>query len=158
MTYTNNNRLDIGDPFPEMTLSLVDGNFLTLPGDLNGNWSVCCRRQLSDFQKRLDDFAQRGITVIGGSIDTREKAHKTKERTKVTYPLVYGLNARVFAQQTGSFFDDKDGYLHSTDFIIDPDGKVADAVYSTGPIGRYTPDECLSLIDYWIKKETKKNR
>ena len=113
---------------------------------------------MSDFQKRLGDFAQRGIAVIGGSIDTREKAHKTKERTKVTYPLVYGLNSRAFSRQTGSFFDEKDGYLHSTDFIIDPDGRVADAVYSTGPIGRYTPDECLGLIDYWIKKEAKKKQ
>ena len=40
MTYTTNNRLDLGDQFPEMTLSLVDGNSLTLPGDLNGNWSI----------------------------------------------------------------------------------------------------------------------
>ncbi len=32
--------LDSGDRFPEMSFSEVQGGSLTLPGDLNGHWSV----------------------------------------------------------------------------------------------------------------------
>ena len=34
------NRLDNGDVFPELTAPGVGGDHVTLPGDLEGKWSV----------------------------------------------------------------------------------------------------------------------
>jgi hypothetical protein len=74
------------------------------------------------------------------------------ERKKLTFPIAYGLDARAFAAATGAFFDDVKGYIHATGFILRPDGKVDEAVYSTGPIGRFVSADVLFLIDYRTKK------
>lgn len=34
------NRLSIGDTFPDVTLNLVDGGTLDLPGGLDGNYKI----------------------------------------------------------------------------------------------------------------------
>ncbi len=40
MARMGNRILDSGDRFPETSFSVVQGGALTLPGDLNGRWSV----------------------------------------------------------------------------------------------------------------------
>ena len=75
------------------------------------------------------------------------------ERKNLTFPIAYGLDARAFAAMTGAFFDDVRGYLHATGFILKPDGKVYEAVYSTGHIGRFVSADALFLIDYRIKQD-----
>ena len=72
----------------------------------------------------------------------------------MTFPVAYGLDARAFAAQTGAFFDDVRGFIHATAFILRPDGKVDQAVYSTGPIGRFTAADALFMIDYRSKKSS----
>jgi len=107
---------------------------------------------LADFQSHISDFDRTKIKVIAASTDTLEDARKSVERKKLTFPIAYGLDARAFAAMTGAFFNDVRGYLQATGFILKPDGKVEQALYSTGPIGRFTPADVLSLIDYRIKK------
>jgi hypothetical protein len=74
------------------------------------------------------------------------------ERKKLTFPIAYGLDARAFAAATGAFFDDVTGYIHAAGFILRPDGIIDEAVYSTGPIGRFTSADALFMIDYRSKK------
>ena len=107
---------------------------------------------MADFQSRISDFDEKKIKVIAASADSLEDARKSVERKKLTFPIAYGLDARAFAAMTGAFFDDVRGFIHATGFILRPDGKVDEAVYSTGPIGRFTPADALSMIDYHIKK------
>ncbi len=107
---------------------------------------------MADFQSRISDFDEKGIKVIAASADSIEDAWKSVERKRLTFPIAYGLDARAFAAMTGAFFDDVRGYLQATGFILRPDGRVEQAVYSTGSIGRFTPADVLSLIDYQIKK------
>ncbi len=58
------------------------------------------------------------------------------------------MDAKEFAGMTGAFFDDQKGFIHATAFIIRPDGTIENAVYSTGPIGRFTATDTIMLIDY----------
>ncbi|MGA3208505.1 MAG: hypothetical protein ABSE05_11865 [Syntrophales bacterium] len=53
---------------------------------------------------------------------------------------------------TGAFFDDVRIFVHATGFILRPDGKVDEAVYSTGPIGRFASVDAPFIIEYRIKK------
>ena len=91
--------------------------------------------------------------VIGASVDTVESAQEIVEQHELTFPLACGLNAREFSAVTGASYDEENSYVHATGFIIRPNGKVAEAVYSTGPIGRHTMSECLLMIDY-LSEET----
>jgi peroxiredoxin len=107
---------------------------------------------LADFQKNISEFEKRNIIIIGASTDTIENAVKTQTDHCLTYTIAFGLDGKEFSSLTGAFYDGKDGYAQGTGIIIGPDGRVADAVYSTGPIGRYTSAECLGMIDYLSKK------
>jgi hypothetical protein len=40
MAQTETTKLDARDPFPHMTLTLVDGSKLILPDDMHGSWSI----------------------------------------------------------------------------------------------------------------------
>jgi peroxiredoxin len=103
---------------------------------------------LADFQERLNEFNEKGIKIIGASVDNLEDAQKMIERNKLTFSMVYGMDAKEFAGMTGAFFDDRKGYIHATAFIIKPDGAIGDVVYSTGPIGRLAASDTLRLIEF----------
>ena len=90
--------------------------------------------------------------MIGASVDTLENAQKTLARHKLTFPLAYGVNAKEVSSLTGAFYDAEKGYLHATGFLIQPDGRVAVAVYSTGGIGRFMAADCLGMIDHLSKR------
>lgn len=109
---------------------------------------------MPDFEKYMDEFNKRNIQVIAASTDALEHARETVDRYKLSFRVVYGLNAKEVSSRTGAFYDEKDGYLHATGYIINPEGKVVNGVYSTMAIGRLVPKDSLSLIDYLIKKAT----
>lgn len=115
-----------------------------------------CRQQLADFQKNIAEFEKRDIRIMGVSIDPASEAEKTKARYKLTIPLAYGVDAVEFSRLTGTFYNPENLYLDGAGFLIDPTGTVRGAVYSTGPIGRYTPRECWGMIDYFNKKDAAK--
>ena len=106
---------------------------------------------MADFQQHLAEFTARGVKIVGASVDGEDEAKKTIERTKLTFPIAYGMDAKNFSAQTGAFFEPEKGYLHAAGFILAPDGKVAAAVYSTGPVGRYVAADCLGLVEYFKK-------
>jgi alkyl hydroperoxide reductase subunit AhpC len=103
---------------------------------------------LLDFQKSLKEFEKRNIQVIALSSDPWEKAIETVERYKIAFRVGYGLDAREVSALTGAFYDEKEGYVHATGFIIDPEGRVVNAVYSTRSIGRLVAKDCLDYIGH----------
>ena len=107
---------------------------------------------MADFQSRLSDYETRHIKIIAISADSLVNATKTVEKLRLTYPVGYGLDAHAFASMTGAFFDEANGFTHATGFILRPDNRIDEAVYSTGPIGRITAADALSMIDYRSKK------
>lgn len=101
---------------------------------------------MADFQARLPAFTSRDILVLGASVDGLEEAKQTVERHGLTFPVAYGLQAAEWAERCGVFFNPERGFLQAAGFVLRPDGRVGAAVYSTGPVGRYSPADCLSLI------------
>ncbi len=99
-----------------------------------------------DFQKNIRDFEKRNIQVIAASADTWDEALGTVERYKITFRIGYGLNPREISALTGAFYNEKERYLHATGFIIGPDGKIEDAVYSSRSVGRLVAKDCLEFI------------
>lgn len=57
------------------------------------------------------------------------------------------LDGIEVARKLGAFYSSAKNYLHATAFILNPEGMVEEAVYSTGPIGRFTSTDCLALLD-----------
>ena len=49
---------------------------------------------------------------------------------------------------TGAFINEDPAYLQATGFILNPEGRILTAVYSTGAIGRLVPDDVAGLVRY----------
>ncbi len=106
---------------------------------------------MADFQGELTEFDQRDVAVIAGSVDTLEHAKETISKLGLTFRVAFGLNAIEFSAATGAFFKRQKSYLHATAFLLNPDGVVSNAIYSTGSIGRLTPADALRLIDHFTQ-------
>jgi len=101
---------------------------------------------LADYQTWLQEFKQLGVAVIAASVDTLEEARKTVDTQRLTFPVGYGLDYRDISRQTGAFIEHERKILHATGFLLKPDLKIHIAAYSTGPIGRLTPNDVTSLV------------
>jgi len=108
---------------------------------------------LLDFEKSIEEFRKRNVQVIAASVDTIEHARETVQKYNISFRVGYGLNAKEVSSKIGAFYDEKDGYLHSTGFVINPEGKIVNGVYSTMAIGRLVAKDCIGLIDHFTKKQ-----
>jgi len=85
--------------------------------------------------------------VVAASVDPREDAEKIVADQKITYPIGYGLDPEEIVKATGAFYDaeDEEPYLHATAYVVDPEGVIQNALYSTGSLGRFTADDALRV-------------
>ncbi len=94
----------------------------------------------------MKDFEKKNIRVMAASADPWEKAIQTAEAYKLTFIIGYGLDPAEVSALTGAFYSARENHLHATGFIIGPDRKVEDAVYSSRSVGRLVAKDCLEFI------------
>ena len=147
-----------GDPFPRLPITAAGGARLTIPDAFADNfgvvlffrssWCPYCNAQLRAFERAGQVLADNGIRVVALSVDDQETSAALVEKHKLTFPVGYGADARAVAGLTGAFVNPDPVYLQSTDFVLDPGGKVIVSVYSSGAIGRLVPDDVVGLVRY----------
>ena len=152
--------LNDGDPFPPLSLAAVGGGRISLPDDLAGSWSVVliyrgswcpyCNAQLAAFARAAGTFAELGIRIVALSADDATAAAALAGKLGRDVPVGYDADADAIAAATGAYVNDAPKYLHSTGFVLDPEGRVRLAVYSTGAIGRLVPEDVVGLVRYLI--------
>ena len=149
-------RLAPGDPAPDFTLPDAEGNEVTLSA-LRGKQVIIyfypaamtpgCTKQACDFRDSKADLSQAGFAVLGISPDTPAKLAKFRDRDGLTFPLLSDPDRKVL-QAYGAYgekmmYGKKSvGVIRST-FVIDADGKVAQAYYgvkATGHVDRLLRD------------------
>ncbi len=86
------------------------------------------------------------------SVDKEEDARTMVERHNVGFPVVYGLDVRKEAEKIGAYFDSEGGYFQPANFIL-RNGRVFNATYSSGPLGRLQAQHILMLVDHFRKEE-----
>jgi peroxiredoxin len=150
--------LNPGDPFPRLTISTTDGQTLTIPDGLAGDfgvvlfyrgaWCPYCNAQLRAFERAHQALADAGIRVAALSVDDKETTAALVAKHKLTFPVGYGAVAPAVASATGAFVNPDPMYLQSTGFVLDPAGNVVVSVYSSGAIGRLVPEDVIGLVRY----------
>ena len=63
----------------------------------------------------------------------------------------YGLDNKAISELTGCFYEEKRSILHSTGYLVKPDGTVAVGAYSSGPIGRLVWQDVHAVVQYMKK-------
>jgi thioredoxin-dependent peroxiredoxin len=146
------NRLAPGDPAPDFTLPDADGHQVSL-SSFRGQRVIVyfypaaltpgCTKQACDFRDNLADLNRAGIAVLGISPDQPAKLAKFRDKEGLTFPLLSDPDHAVL-EAYGAYGEKKlygktvVGVIRST-FVIDPDGKVAMAMYAvkaTGHVAR----------------------
>jgi peroxiredoxin len=107
---------------------------------------------LADFETKAKSFGDAGIRLLAASVDSEEDTRNLARSLQLSYPLGYGLSVEEVGALTGAYYEPAKKYLQATGFILKPDGTVAAAVYSTGPIGRYTASDALDIATSLAKK------
>ena len=114
------------------------------------DFTFVCPSELIAFDHRLKEFQDRGINVIGCSIDSQFShfAWKSTEVNQggigqVRYPLVADLNKQI-SKDYDVLLDA--GVALRGSFLIDADGTVRHAVINDLPLGRNI-DEMIRMVD-----------
>ena len=145
-------RLEPGDVAPEFTLADDAGGTVSL-ASLRGQRVIVyfypaamtpgCTKQACDFRDSLESLSKAGFAVVGISPDKPEKLAKFREKEGLTFPLLSDPDHAVEIAY-GAYGEKKlygktvVGVIRST-FVIDPDGKIAKAMYAvkaTGHVAR----------------------
>jgi peroxiredoxin len=151
-------RFNNGDTFPSLALDTVGEGTLTITGRLagsygvvlmyRGSWCPYCNSQLSAFARAKEKLDGLGIKIIALSVDQKADAIALVEKHRLNFPVGYGVDADRIAAATGAYVNDSPRYLQSTGFVLDPEGRVITAVYSTGAIGRLVPEDVIGFVSY----------
>ncbi|WP_263832234.1 peroxiredoxin [Sulfurospirillum oryzae] len=114
------------------------------------DFTFVCPSEIIAFDKRLEEFKNRGINVIGVSIDSQFSHFAWKNTPvnqggigQVRFPLVADLSKKI-ARDYDVLLNESVALRGS--FLIDKDGTVRHAVINDLPLGRNI-DEMLRMID-----------
>jgi peroxiredoxin len=150
--------LNTGDQFPALSLTPPAGETLILPDALaggfgvvlfnRGSWCPYCNAQLRAFQRAADRLTEVGVKVVSLSVDDEATTRKLIAEHGLTFPVGHSADARAIAAATGAFINEDPLFLQSTGFVLNPAGRIAVSVYSSGAIGRLVPDDVAGLIGY----------
>src|SRR5258708_39144540 len=156
--------LSNGEHFPTITASRVGGGEISIPEDLAGRWAVLlfyrghwcpyCRQQLLDFQRARAQLNELGAEIVALSVDSLEQAQQTVERHRLTFPVLYGLDAPEAAAAIRASINEPPPYLPATQFVLRPNGTLAISVYSSSAIGRLVAADTINYLKYLQKTQS----
>ena len=117
------------------------------------DFTFVCPSEIIAFSKRVKDFQERGVQVIGCSIDSqfahfawRETAVEMGGIGRVEFPMVADLSKQI-ARDYDVLLNEEVALRGS--FLIDSDGTVRHAVINDLPLGRNI-DEMIRMVDTMI--------
>src|SRR5215469_17921863 len=150
--------LQNGQVFPALDVAAVGGGTINIPQALRGYygvvliyrgaWCPYCQAQLGAFQRASAKLAEAGVKVVALSVDDEATTRGTIEKFKLSFLVGHSADADKVASITGAYTNESPHYLQSTGFLLAPDGKILNAVYSSGPIGRLIAEDVIGMVAY----------
>ncbi len=114
------------------------------------DFTFVCPSEIIAFSHRTKEFTQRGINIIGCSVDS-QYSHFAWRETPVEKGGIGRINFPLVADLTKQIARDYDVLLNDSvalrgSFLIDKDGTIRHAVINDLPLGRNV-DEMLRMVD-----------
>ena len=157
-----NNRLNKGDPFPAIALNSSSAEVLTVLDNglsdyqiilfFRGHWWFYCRRLLADYEEHFAEFIALNTGIIAASADSMVKAKEVAEQ--LSFPVAYGVTEQQ-SIELGAWWENKQGFIQPSEFIIDKQGVIISSTYSSSPIGRTLPEDALSWLRFLESRKDK---
>ena len=101
-----------------------------------------------DFDTSAALLKNLGITVVAASTDSVADTASLAEGLRLRYvKMLAELDGPAVAAATGAGLQTGEkAFLHATSFILDPEGRIVNSAYSSGPIGRFSAQDTLKKI------------
>ncbi len=125
--------LQPGTPAPDFALPAADGTIVRL-SELRGSpvalvfypldWSPGCSVQLELYQQEYEEFASRGIRLLGISVDSIYSHGAWAAVRGIRYPLLSDFQPRGETARAYDVWRDTDGFSERAVFLIDADGVI----------------------------------
>jgi peroxiredoxin len=100
---------------------------------------------LAGFEFWKAQLAAAGAQVVAASVDPIDKAKDLA--AGLSFPVGYGVT-RAQADQLGSWWEERRGIVQPSEFIVGPGGKILNATYSSGPLGRIEATDVVRMINF----------
>ncbi len=154
--------LQNGQTFPTFDVPTIGDGTISIPQSLRGSygvvliyrgaWCPYCKAQLAGFQRASEKLAEAGIKVVALSVDDEATTVGTIEKFKLSFPVGHSADAEKVASITGAYTNESPRHLQATGFLLAPDGKILNAVYSSGPMGRLVAEDVIGMVAYLKSK------
>ena len=141
-------RMEVGEDFPRIELSTLDGSGTASIADYGGQWvlvnlwaSWClpCREESPDLQRFYEEHRDNDFTVLG--IDTKEVAEEGRK-----FVDEYGLTYPQLHESSDDLSDELGVTGLPESFLVDPEGSVA--LVAPGPVDEeYLAERVEPLIE-----------
>lgn len=151
-------RLQNGDRFPDLSMSTVGGGLVVLPRDVEGSYSVIlfyrgswcpyCKAQLAAFARARASLQSIGVEIVAVSVDDEGVSTALVDTMRLNFTVGFGVKADEISAATGAYVAEDAAYLQSTGFVLDKQGTILTAVYSSGAIGRLVPEDVAGFVRY----------
>ena len=112
---------------------------------------------MAGFSRAGERLEAEGIKVVTASTDPEDEAMQSIEAGKVNFPLGHSVDPAYISEMTGAFYAPEAGkkprpFLHATNFLLSPDGKVNISLYSSGPLGRLVWQDVIQAVQFRKKR------
>ena len=102
---------------------------------------------MAGLQETLDDFEAENVAIVALSSDDEAAAREMKEDEGLSFTVAYGLDPEEMGDRLGLYTESNDRkFVQPAQFILDPEGTVHLACYSSGKVGRLGAEEALEQI------------
>jgi len=125
--------LEAGTPAPDFALPAADGTLVRL-SELRGSpvalvfypldWSPGCSVQLELYQQEYDEFASRGIRLLGISVDSIYSHGAWAAVRGIRFPLLSDFQPRGETARAYNVWRPADGHSERAVYLIDDEGII----------------------------------
>ena len=146
--------IEPGSPAPDFTLPDQDGNRVSL-ADFRGrtvvlvfypsDFSPVCTDQLSAYQDRLGEFEERGVQVLGISVDGAFCHKAFQSHLGLTIPLLADFHPKGEVAKAYGIWSEDFGQSGRGLVLVGPDGAVAWS-YLSPPLEVPAPELALAAL------------
>ena len=161
-------------PVPSLDLPTVGGGTWSLGAQTPENFTMVvfyrglhcpiCSMYLGDLNRKVDEFAKRGVNIVVASSDSAERAAEAKEkwgldRLTVAYGLSldkareWGLYLSSSRGTTSSGYEEPALFAEPGLFLVRPDGTLYFATVQTMPFARPSFADILKALDFVLAND-----
>ena len=100
---------------------------------------------MGGYGEQYSELQKLNTSVIGVSTDNLENS--TAIAKDLPFPIAYGAG-KSEADTVGSWWEENRSLIQPSDFVLDHEGKIISATYSSGPVGRLEAPDAVGYIGF----------